>query len=106
MAKFSALTGRRLQMDYLFGKDANRFNVIYVYSIENAQKIQVTENWIPHRRDVFSNDGKYWLRFPTGIFNPIYSQTELEPCISGNEQDLHDHDFRGPQSHLLPRIMK
>ncbi len=57
-------------------QDANRFNVIYVYSIENAQKNQVTENWYSSSQAVFSNDGKYLVMVSDRDFNPIYSQTE------------------------------
>lgn len=58
--------------------ETEMMNKIYVYSLENAQTIEVTDGWYGSSQPVFSSDGKYLFFESSRDFNPTFSQTEFD----------------------------
>ena len=58
----------------------NRFQQIFLYSLEQKKSSPVTENWYNAFSGTFSADGKYLFFISSRDFNPDFS--EIEPTIS------------------------
>jgi len=57
-------------------QEANAFNTIQLYSIEENKQYPVTDTWYSSFSPVFSNDGDYLFFVSSRDFNPTYSSTE------------------------------
>jgi len=49
---------------------------VYIYSVEDKKRHEVTDGWFDSGSPIFSQDGKYLFFVSNRDFNPIYSQTE------------------------------
>jgi len=56
--------------------EENDMNKIYLFSIENGKKYELTDNWYNSYSPVFSDDGKYIAFISDRDFHPVYSWTE------------------------------
>jgi len=54
----------------------NRFQQIYLYSLEQKKSVPVTENWYNAYNGTFSSDGKYLFFVSSRDFNPTYFDNE------------------------------
>ena len=54
----------------------NRFQQIYLYSLEQKKSYPITENWYNASNGTFSADGKYLFFVSSRDFNPTYSDNE------------------------------
>lgn len=54
----------------------NETNIIYLYEVATAKKVQATDGWYGVGSPVFSPDGKYLYFTSQRDFNPTYSWTE------------------------------
>jgi len=60
----------------------NRFQQIYLYSLEQKKSYPVTENWYNAFNGIFSADGKYLFFVSSRDFNPNFSDIELNISYS------------------------
>ena len=56
--------------------EENDMNKIYVYSLAQNKKYEITEGWYSSYSPIFSDDGKYIVFISNREFKPIYSWTE------------------------------
>lgn len=55
----------------------NRFNLIYLYSLDQKKSFSITDNWYNAGRATFSADGKYLFFVSTRDFSPTFGWNEL-----------------------------
>ena len=58
----------------------NRFQQVYIYSLEQKKSFPVTDNWYNSSEGTFSSDGKYLFFVSSRDFNPSFSN--VGPTIS------------------------
>ncbi|MCW5551170.1 MAG: PD40 domain-containing protein [Verrucomicrobiae bacterium] len=62
--------------------EARRFPNIYLYGLEAANTVQVTDGWFAVGSPEFSSDGKYLFFVSARSFNPTYGSTEWNHIYS------------------------
>lgn len=63
----------------------NRFQQVYIYSLEQKKSFPVTENWYNSSDGTFSSDGKYLFFVSSRDFNPSFSN--VGPTISYSDMN-------------------
>ena len=66
--------------------EVRRFPNIYLYSLAQKSKVQVTDGWFDVGSPEFSSDGKYLFFVSERSFNPTYGQTEWNHTYSDMER--------------------